>query len=76
MPATQPGRLWAMTRRYLSRTEVAERIGVKPDTLGRYLLPAPDALIGGTLGWLPATIDEWNASRPGRGGAVGGLRPC
>ena len=43
MPATQPGRLWAMTRRYLSRTEVAERIGVKPDTLGRYLLPAPDA---------------------------------
>jgi predicted DNA-binding transcriptional regulator AlpA len=65
-----------MTRRYLSRTEVAERIGVKPDTLGRYLLPAPDALIGGTRGWLPATIDEWNASRPGRGGAVGGLRPC
>jgi hypothetical protein len=65
-----------MTTRYLSRTEVAERIGVQPDTLGRYYLPEPDALIGITRGWLPSTIDGWNASRPGRGGAVGGLRPC
>jgi predicted DNA-binding transcriptional regulator AlpA len=62
-----------MTRRYLSRTEVAERIGVKPDTLVRYLLPAPDALIGTTRGWLLSTIDAWQASRPGRG--VGGGRP-
>lgn len=51
---------------YLSSTEVAERIGVAPDTLGRYKLPEPDALIGTTRGWLPATIDAWNASRPGR----------
>jgi hypothetical protein len=56
-----------MATRYLSRTEVAERIGVKPDTLGRYKLPEPDALIGTTRGWLTATIDAWNASRPGRG---------
>jgi hypothetical protein len=61
------------TRIYLSRSEVAERIGVAPDTLGRYKLPEPDALIGSTRGWLPATIDAWNASRPGRG--VGGGRP-
>ena len=53
---------------YLSRTEVAERIGVKPDTLGRYKLPEPDALIGTTRGWLPETIDTWHAERPGRGG--------
>lgn len=52
---------------YLSRSEVAERIGVKPDTLGRYKLPDPDAMIGSTRGWLPETIDHWNASRPGRG---------
>jgi hypothetical protein len=62
-----------MTVRYLSRAEVAERIGVKPDTLSRYKLPAEDAVTGTTRGWLPETIDAWNASRPGRG--VGGGRP-
>jgi hypothetical protein len=56
-----------MTTRYLSRAELAERIGVKPDTLGRYQLPEPDALIGTVRGWLPKTIDAWNANRPGRG---------
>ena len=30
------------------------------------------ALIGATRGWLPETIDRWNAARPGRG--VGGGR--
>ena len=53
--------------RYLSRPEVAERIGVKPDTLNRYRLPEPDAQIGARLvGWLPETIDAWNAARPSR----------
>lgn len=56
-----------MTIRYLSRAEFAERIGVKSDTLKRYNLPEPDAMIGRTRGWLPETIDKWNASRPGRG---------
>jgi len=50
--------------RYLSRTEVAERIGVKPDTLGRYRLPEPDAVVGTVRGWLPSTIDAWHAARP------------
>ena len=53
--------------KYLSATEVAERIGVKPTTLSRYRLPRPDAMIGRTRGWLPETVDKWNASRPGRG---------
>jgi hypothetical protein len=53
--------------RYLSRAEVAERIGVKPDTLSRYRLPEPDAIIGATRGWLAETVDAWNADRPGRG---------
>lgn len=52
-----------MTTVYLSRAEVAERIGVKPDTLGRYRLPEPDAMIGTVRGWLPATIDAWHAGR-------------
>lgn len=50
--------------RYLSRAEVAARIGVKPDTLGRYRMPAHDAMIGTVRGWLPATIDEWQKHRP------------
>lgn len=51
--------------RYLSRPEVAARIGVKPDTLNRYRLPPPDAQIGSRLiGWLPTTIDAWHAKRP------------
>lgn len=57
---------------YLSRTEFAERIGVKMNTLARYKLPEPDVIIGaigrGTKGWLPETIDAWNAARPGSGG--------
>ena len=54
--------------RYLSRKEVAERIGLRnPDALGTYKLPEPDAWIGTTRGWLPATIDAWHKTRPGRG---------
>ena len=53
--------------RYLSRTQVADRIGVRPATLSRYKLPAPDALIGDVRGWLPKTIDRWNEQRPGKG---------
>jgi predicted DNA-binding transcriptional regulator AlpA len=55
--------------RYLSTTELAERIGVGRSSLGNYRLPEPDAMIGATRGWLPETIDAWNASRPGRGRA-------
>lgn len=55
--------------RYLSRPEVAARIGVKTDTLNRYKLPEPDAQIGARqIGWLPATIDAWNAARPRKAG--------
>ncbi len=57
-----------MTRRYLSRKEVAEHIGVKPDTLGRMRLPTADVVIGDVRGWRAQTIDAWNARRPGRGG--------
>ncbi|WP_099024337.1 helix-turn-helix domain-containing protein [Mycolicibacterium palauense] len=64
--------------RYLSQAQFAERIGVAPNSMGRYKLPPPDATIGpvnddGTIprgtvrGWLAETIDEWNAHRPGRG---------
>lgn len=56
-----------MAVHYLSRSEVAERIGVQPSTMSRYKLPEPDAVIGTVRGWLPETIDAWEADRPGRG---------
>jgi predicted DNA-binding transcriptional regulator AlpA len=52
---------------YLSRTQVAQRIGVTPGALSRYKLPEPDAMIGTVRGWLASTIDTWHAQRPGRG---------
>ncbi|MDU4831101.1 MAG: helix-turn-helix transcriptional regulator [Actinomyces sp.] len=60
-----------MSKRYLSRSEFASRIGVKTSTLSRYDLPKPDVIIGPDtrpiFGWLPETVDEWQANRPGRG---------
>lgn len=53
--------------RYLSRSEFAERIGVAASTLSRYKLPPADAIIGTVRGWLPATVDDWQANRPGSG---------
>ncbi|MDO4888172.1 MAG: transcriptional regulator [Actinomycetaceae bacterium] len=60
-----------MTVRYLSATEAAARLGIRPASFHSYvrkgLTPEPDALVGDVRGWLPETIDEWNKHRPGRG---------
>lgn len=60
-----------MTTEYLGIKQVSERLGVA--NAASYDLPEPDVTIGRTRGWLPGTIDQWNAQRPGRG--VGGGRP-
>lgn len=52
--------------RYLSIAEVAERLGIKRNTVTRHKLPEPDAYIGTTRGWLAQTIDNWDAARPRR----------
>lgn len=62
-----------MTCRYLSLTEVAERLNITKGALARYKLPEPDVNVGSTRGWSEQTIDEWNAARPGQG--AGGGRP-
>lgn len=49
---------------YLSRPQVAERIGVARYTLNRYTLPPADVRVGVLPGWSEATIDAWNAARP------------
>jgi len=54
--------------RYMSRTEVAEYLGLASvNSLSRIKLPTPDAIIGNHRGWLKTTIDRWNESRPGPG---------
>lgn len=53
--------------KFLSRKEVAERLGVKTDSINGYDLPEADAEIGTHRGWLPDTIDAWRLTRPGRG---------
>lgn len=56
---------------FLNRTEFAARVGVKPSTLSRYDLPAPDVLVGSgstaQRGWRVSTVLEWQASRPEAG---------
>lgn len=62
-----------MTEHYLSLTEVAQKLGITKGALAQYKLPEADVTVGKARGWLPETIDRWNANRPGRG--VGGGRP-
>lgn len=60
-----------MSRRiphYLSRADVARRIGLKSvRSLSGMDLPPHDAEIGEHPGWRSETIDAWQATRPGRG---------
>lgn len=61
----------------LDSAQVAELLGVRPETIARYRsrgeLPAPDVTLGRSPGWYRATITAWRAQRPGRG--AGGGRP-
>ena len=55
-------------RTYLSRTQVAARIGLKNvRSLSGVKLPPPDVLVGDHAGWKPETIDAWQVTRPGHG---------
>lgn len=54
--------------RYMSRTEVAEYLGLAGvNSLSKTTMPPPDAIIGNHQGWLKSTIDRWNDGRPGPG---------
>lgn len=63
---------------YLNRAQVEHRLGLALGSLSKIAMPVPDAIVGpvnpdGTIprgtvrGWLPETVDKWNAHRPGRG---------
>jgi hypothetical protein len=56
------------TKVYLSRTQVAERIGLKNvRSLSGLNLPIPDVKVGDHAGWKEETIDAWQVTRPGPG---------
>lgn len=63
---------------YLSISQVEQYLGKARGSMSRIKMPTPDVIVGplnddGSLprgtarGWLPETIDAWNAARPGRG---------
>lgn len=64
-----------MTTHYLTINGIAERLNLSFHTVRSYRdqgrLPEPDAALGEgravRYGWLPETIDQWQANRPGRG---------
>ena len=64
-----------MPTEYLGTAAVAEHVGLSVATIRSYILkgimPEADVIIttpsGPLRGWAPATIDAWQASRPGQG---------
>lgn len=53
---------------YLSRADVARRIGLKSvRSLSGMELPPHDVEVGEHKGWRMDTIDDWQSTRPGRG---------
>lgn len=62
---------------YLDMHQAADRLGVAYATIRRYRatggFPPADVTVGQSPGWLAETLDQWQASRPGRG--AGGGRP-
>lgn len=66
-----------MPKHYLNRNQLEDRVGLARGAGARMELPEEDVTVGpinpdGTLprgtvrGWLPATIDAWDAERPKR----------
>lgn len=60
-------KLGGMAIRYLTTSEAAARCGITVSTWNRYKTPPEDAITGKIKGYLPQTVDEWNARRPGQG---------
>lgn len=63
-----------MARKYLSKTDMAARLGITLGALNSLRLPKPDVVIGVgdgsprvVYGWSVRTFEEWNESRPGSG---------
>lgn len=55
----------------MSLAEVAEMLGIKPESVTRYLtggrFPEPDKRFGRYPAWYKSTIRDWQKTRPGKG---------
>lgn len=63
--------------RYLSMTDMALRLGIRPTVLCTYRLPFPDVYIGDTRGWSEETFERWRKKHPqvGTGRGIEPKRP-
>lgn len=63
---------------YLDVQASADFLGVSPATIHTYrskgIMPDPDKTFGSTPTWLPSTLSDWKAKRPGQGKG-GGRKP-
>ncbi|OKL53102.1 hypothetical protein BSZ39_11280 [Bowdeniella nasicola] len=50
---------------YWGPFDVAAHLGIDRTTLARYLMPAPDGIVGRRSGWRPETIHVWQLVREG-----------
>ena len=55
-------------RQLMTRAQVADHLGIHPNTLDNWrkadpTFPAPMALAGGTLRWRPEWIEQWATSK-------------
>jgi hypothetical protein len=68
-----------VAREMLDTAGVAARLGVKTETVRRYMMadraqygfPEPDGQVGQSKWWWSTTIDRWVRSRPGKGAGAG-----
>lgn len=60
---------WGMIPGYLTSADIAERLGVKIETVRQYKLrgdlPPPDDYVGRSPVWKDETIQAWERERPG-----------
>jgi predicted DNA-binding transcriptional regulator AlpA len=53
-----------MTIRFMSRSDIAEYLGVSLGTVKGYVnFPEPDVVVGRNQGWAKDTIDRWRNAR-------------
>lgn len=63
---------------YLTSQELADRLGIKRNSVHRYRtrgdIPPPDEHVGRTPLWAVSRIEEWLSGRPGHGWRKGQKR--
>lgn len=61
--------------RYLSLTDMANRLGIRTQVLMGYRLPFPDVYVGNSRGWSERTFEKWRKRHPRVGDGFDGKAP-